>query len=560
MIFYLDGDVNVPVSAEKKYSSIYSGTPAEGVQLIELNNHVQKEINFSTFNEISDFYNKYYTQFQGLNDSLGVDIWFLEQFRLYFNYRNFCLKLASINVFLEEHPNGFILTSDKKLELFFSASRLEYVHGRKKKDKKQGLQDFVKEIVYVLSNFKVVRNEFKGNIILSNPSDNINGKDKRFGVLENNYPSILIRNIFSHHRKSKLLVQSKTWNSDSILSSYILSLKWAKDLFVFFKLIQKVEVLFKSKLELTSSEKIINQLFWENKKSFGLYYIRYKSFSSFFKKNNKIKSVLLSDENSPQQKVIQYAARNNNIKIFGFQHGTIHDLHPAYIYSAYKHKPVLPDVTFTWGEYFTKLLVSKGGYNTSQVVTVGRISQLNEIRKRNELITDSKKIILYASQPQRDLSLRTKMLRDVLLTADKFKDKYQCVIRPHPAEVEDDFFDKIAKEIGCRNYIIDRISDLKTHFELCDILINSFSTVGSEFAGYKKPMFVLDYLEQDLMGYVKYGIGIPIRGLNDLNNILSKESIKIDSLAHDNFVKQFFYKDDVLAGERVLKYIDGSGY
>jgi len=555
MNYYIDGDVEKPQKFEKIYSSIYSGNQQNGAISIEIGKQVQKEINYRTFRELGEFYNKSFDKFKIIRDQLDFDIWFLEQFRLYFRYRNFELKLEAINIFLKKHPDGIILTNDKKLQWFYPDSSMKLA-TLKNIEKAEGAKELIQEFFYVLSHISFKKIRLQGSIILSNPSDNIDGKDKRFGILEDNYSKVLIRNLFKDHEKSKVIVNEMKSNTDRILASYIISFRWINHIPIFLQSIKTTAKLFKDKSQLSSNEKVISQLFWSSKSSFLLYYIRYQSFNLFFKKNNKITGSLLSDENSPQQKVIQFAAKRNGVKVYGFQHGTIHDLHPAYMYANYKHKPFLPDITFTWGEYFTDLLTSKGGYNRNQVSAVGRISQVTDNRRSNKLLETTKKIILYASQPQRDLALRTRMLEDVLIASEYYKDRYLCVIRPHPAERTDDFFKETAKKLGCSNYIIDRYSDLKIHFEKCAILVNSFSTVGSEFVCYKKPMLVLDYLQQDLIGYIKYKVGISIQGLESLKAILESAEISVDPEAHDYFVKQFFFKDDGLAASRVKEIIE----
>jgi CDP-glycerol glycerophosphotransferase (TagB/SpsB family) len=133
--------------------------------------------------------------------------------------------------------------------------------------------------------------------------------------------------------------------------------------------------------------------------------------------------------------------------------------------------------------------------------------------------------------------------------------KYQLVLRPHPNEKDDKYFEDVAMEVGFRNFLIERDVKIEDHFNSCDILITAYSTVGAEFVEYYKPIIVLDYLKEDIVGYVEEGIGIPVYNGKELTEIFKRDTIDIDSHAYDKFMNRFFHSTDGKAAEIILKNI-----
>ena len=85
--------------------------------------------------------------------------------------------------------------------------------------------------------------------------------------------------------------------------------------------------------DLSLKQKIIFEVFKALDSSSGYYLFRYFAARKYFS-NSKLKAVIAYDENSPLTKSILDAAKFCGIKIVGLQHGTMHDLHPAYLYTA----------------------------------------------------------------------------------------------------------------------------------------------------------------------------------------------------------------------------------
>ena len=487
-----------------------------------LDNRAQKKLCQTSLEEVTDFYNSNEELFKTFQNEFNINIWFLNHFRTYMSYRNDALGIHNT-------PTKRI----KKHKILFR---------------------ICKEILFILLKYAPLKNRQSEHLTILNYSDQIEGKNKRFNKLGltcdslDNRPLFDIKNSisFSH------LSSNNTASSDHILLHYLFKLTFFSDLFRFHKQLKELKQQISSQ-DLNNKESKINTIFWKNTVIYYIYYLRFKSFDNYLKKS-KYKIILISDENSPQQKVIQYAAKLNGVKVFAFQHGNIHELHPAYIYGNYNSKPILSNIIFCWGEFFTELLVNKGGYSASQVKNVGRVTFENSTIGLNHELKGLDNILLYASQPQRDKSLRKRLLKDILLSCKKLKSSYTLVIRPHPNEKEDTFFKQVAEEVGYFNFIIDRQSDLQSHFKACKIFIVAFSTVGTEFIPHYKPMLVLDYYEQDLVGFIKNGVGIPIRKQVDLLAQLSKSKLEINKDKYKAFIAKYYDTGEHVI-EKIKKYL-----
>jgi CDP-glycerol glycerophosphotransferase (TagB/SpsB family) len=94
---------------------------------------------------------------------------------------------------------------------------------------------------------------------------------------------------------------------------------------------------------------------------------------------------------------------------------------------------------------------------------------------------------------------------------------------------------------------------MEKHFDSSDILITAYSTVGAEYVEYYKPIIVLDYLKEDIVGYVEEGIGIPVHSGKELIAIFEQRKIDIDKRAYDKFITRFFHSTDGKTVDRILK-------
>jgi len=314
-------------------------------------------------------------------------------------------------------------------------------------------------------------------------------------------------------------------------------------------------------MDLSDSEKLIFELFQSLDKSTEFFLFRYLSACKYFKSSG-IKAVIAPDENSPLTKSILDAARFCGIRVIGLQHGTMHDLHPAYLYTKKdSENGVMPDLTLTWGEYWKQFLIEKGNYPKESVLTVGQIrTDVIPLLLKAEKQKQAKPLetIVFASQPQRDPELRYQAAYDIFKAVKRLQ-KSKLVVKLHPRESDDEkYYEAIAKKAGCTNFVIDKTSDLYQLIASCDTLITCFSTVGTETVYFYKPLVILDHLNQDIQGYVAEGVAFHATNSLTLETILTgifRGNLKIDKVKYDAFIRKYAYQIDGKVAERCIEAI-----
>lgn len=315
------------------------------------------------------------------------------------------------------------------------------------------------------------------------------------------------------------------------------------------------------KTELTLIQKLILEIFQSLNASTVYYLFRYFSARKYFVKS-ELKAVIAYDENSPLTKSVLDAAKFCGIKVIGLQHGTMHDLHPAYLYTPNDSKNhIMPDLTLTWGKYWEEFLLEKGNYPEGSVISVGQIRTdiIPYLTKdEGQKQVNPKEQIVFASQPQRDPELRFQAAFDVFKAAQRLPNTH-LIVKLHPHEFGDTtYYADIATKAGCENYTIDKTSDLYQLIASCDVLITCFSTVGTETVYFHKPLVILDHLKQDIMNYAAEGVAFQTTDADSLTKILSgifKGTLRIDRNKYATFIEKYAYRIDGKVAERCIEAI-----
>jgi len=285
----------------------------------------------------------------------------------------------------------------------------------------------------------------------------------------------------------------------------------------------------------------------------------FESYHRFFGRN-KIKSIVAIDENSPVVKAILDAAKSWKISTVGIQHGNIHDLHPAYLFTEIdRDKRVVPDKTLVWGDFWRKFLIETGNYPHGSIGITGQIRTdiITSLKKRKPALFDSgKKNIVYASQPQQDINLRYRAAADVFEAMKLLGDDYQLHIKLHPRERLDiPYYKNIAAQTGCTNYAFITGTDLYLIIASCDVLITCFSTVGTETVYFKKPLIILDHLKQDIQNFHKEGVAVQAVNAEQLAEFVggfcSGRKV-IDAAKYDHFITKYAHRIDGKTCERIF--------
>lgn len=313
--------------------------------------------------------------------------------------------------------------------------------------------------------------------------------------------------------------------------------------------------------ELSVAQRLILEVFQSLHSSSRFFLFRYFAARKFFT-NSGIKAVIAGDENSPLTKSVLDAAKFCGIKVIGLQHGTMHDLHPAYLYTKNDSRNrIMPDLTLTWGKYWEQFLIEKGNYPEGSVISVGQIRTdiipvLAKAESQKQVNPTER--IVFASQPQRDPELRFQAAYDVFKAAQNLRNT-QLIVKLHPREFGDaEYYKDIAAKAGCKNYIIDKTSDLYQLIASCDVLITCFSTVGTETVYFHKPLVILDHLRQDIMSYTAEGVAFQATDADSLTKILSgifKGTLRIDRSKYASFIEKYAYRIDGKVAERCIEAI-----
>ncbi len=330
--------------------------------------------------------------------------------------------------------------------------------------------------------------------------------------------------------------------------------------------LNKIYQLFKKQITKPVDQLILDNLISLHGSSL-FYLLKYRAYQRFFSKHY-FQTVTTIDENSPRIKSILDAAKSREIKTIGIQHGTIHKLHPAYMFTPQdKKRKVVPDFTFVWGKYWKNFLLDKGNYPENSIKIAGQIRTdiIPKLIANQELIKKfvnypaGKKIILFASQPQRDPDLRWRAAYDVFVSAKEIGGAH-LVIKLHPAEKYDySYYHQIAREAGYKEYTIIYKTELYALIASADVVVTCFSTVGAEATYFFKPLVILDHLLQDIQQYYKEGIAFQAKNSDELifitKRLLSGE-IRLDKNAYEKYIHRFAYKIDGKVAERILGFIN----
>ena len=295
---------------------------------------------------------------------------------------------------------------------------------------------------------------------------------------------------------------------------------------------------------------------------------KYVAFREFFKAS-QAKVVVTIDEYSPNYKLILDAAKWHKIHTLAVQHGTMHRLHPAYRFTTNDMRnQAFPDTFLAWGPLWKDFLIDTGNVEEKRIGIVGqpRTDYLYEIRKNNLHILDKltagkdgiEHIIMFASQPQRDESLRRQAAADVFQAVKDFPYTL-LVLKMHPREQDEAYYRDIAMETGCKNYVIENDADLYVLINSVDIVITCFSTVGTEALYLRKPVVILDHLKQDLLGLCGAGVAVQASEAAELSTALQKifnGKLKVDEKVLDDYLSKIVFRIDGKVSDRFWEHVE----
>ncbi|MDO8740200.1 MAG: UDP-N-acetylglucosamine 2-epimerase [Candidatus Woesearchaeota archaeon] len=260
-------------------------------------------------------------------------------------------------------------------------------------------------------------------------------------------------------------------------------------------------------------------------------------------------------------RTVALTCRAREIKTLLLQHGGVEDV-PIF------GKELITDKIALFGSRYKDVYL-KMGIEQKRLIVVGnmlyddlakKIKAFDKNKIFNELELDkNKKLIAYMSVPELNESEQEALMAPLIEGVKKLKN-VQLVIKLHPTEQDIDVHRKIIEKYGIKAKII---KDFDTYALIwaSDVIITTYSTVGSETAIMGKPLVTLNYFDKTyIANYSGEGIAIPAMK-NDVAEAIEKalydnNARKKLKITQKRFIKGSCYRLDGKAGERVKKLIE----
>ncbi len=564
----------------------------------EISEEEKKKINYGVMEMVVSFGDKK-IEGKAVVDWMKFDdssLWYYHKFRSYFRLRNLKYEMAGIQKLSSEYEEIYYYTSDLLLSKVQFPDHVHTIVSELHNTKKWKLSSLIKYFIIldsrwflnILSFGKLKKpahiimdvtkrqafldmasmKEKKGNFVIGYMLEKA-GKD--FLIIDEAVQPKMTDGAKISLGRDQLCGKGKLrkrYFGEPILLNYFLSGKLKKRKR---QLLSSIQRNLRELYGLCSGdEKLLIDIYLSFRGASNFYLIKYLAYKKFFGRHN-FRTISTLDENSPAQRSILDAARTAGIKTIGMQHGNLHDLHPAYIYTrADAGRNAFPEHNLVWGEFWKEFLMQKGNYQADALHISGQIRtdiipklKAARIDRKHVLPeADQNKLIVFASQPQRDPQLRERAALDVMTAVYSIPDAF-LVIKLHPNEKNDiEYYARLAKQIGLERIRITLEIDLYLLISVCDILVTCFSTVGTETVYFHKPLIILDHLKQDIQKYHQEGVAFQATNMEELKEHLTSilnGTSGIDTAAYDQFISKYACAIDGKAAERALKMIRGFG-
>ena len=290
---------------------------------------------------------------------------------------------------------------------------------------------------------------------------------------------------------------------------------------------------------------------------------KHLAYKRFFK-TNRYPSLTGYPEYPGNFKCIFDAAKANGIPTLGVQHGAIFDHHIGYLYTPDDQIRKVPvDYTLVWGEMTRKVLLEKGNFSPESVIALGqpRTDVVAKISKlsRQELLNneaDQRYWVAFASQPLANVPVR-EAVNHAVFAAAALCPEVTLVLKRHPNDPPETYFNQIAEKEGCSNYKILNI-DLYLVLAASDLVVTNSSTVGQEGLYFGKPLVIIDPSAEDLADYIKDGVAVQAVTPQDLAQWIEKYrlgKLKLNTEVVEPYIAQKVFKIDGLVTERYVNFI-----
>ena len=526
----------------------------------------------------------------------GAGLWYYHKFRIFFNIVNEHYQLVELNNNLNGASSALIYTSGpENLRSKLDLDDVEIITSPKRSGEQfsiwSAFQYGVTVVIRFILSLFASKSAFNRKKFLSIDSvaqyRNVLSLDGSSIIFENVFTGYLYqkkrneigfidqllipkfkgrdryrfdaKHIINHNKRARILGEYVI--SRALLSARILRkvLKSRSDL-------QQKYTLIKQHIKDDPGQLQILNEFIKLHTTTSFYLLKFYAYLRFFK-GKVCRSIMTVDENSANYKIILDAAKQHGIYTIGYQHGNISRFSPNYMYSKadISQKP-MPDLTITWGSKWVELLQNSGNYRRDSLEIAGQIRtdvikplEQNNSLDRRTIVNEIKEnhIVLFATQPQKDESLRYRAAEDAVIACENL-DSVHLVFKLHPRELDPEFYISIAEKQQFDKYSILRDKELYLLLKVSDVVITCFSTVGTEALYFHKPLIVLDHLKEDILGYCKDGVAFQATNAAELQKHLTStlnKKISTDQKIVDEYLQRSTYKIDGMAADRVWQFV-----
>jgi hypothetical protein len=284
-------------------------------------------------------------------------------------------------------------------------------------------------------------------------------------------------------------------------------------------------------------------------------------------------AVMASYETGPFQRALLIQAGRSGIPTVGLMHGMIFANHYDYMHCCIIDDPaaagtagfVAPRVTCVWGPTWKQVLTEHGHYPPGAVAVTGHwryddvvaiASGVNiEETKRRVGVSAEKLTVLVTSN-----GVNTIDYLQECLTCLAGRPDCQPIVRLHPSDDVPAVQDAL-QSLGYPSSVLVG-GNLMESLAIAKLVISQKSTVATEALLLDKPLIVVDF--QDLPGWEVFadsGICLYVGGPEELqpaiNLGLDDPSIWSQlKEAREEFLRQYFFKIDGQAAQRVVSVVD----
>jgi len=384
--------------------------------------------------------------------------------------------------------------------------------------------------------------------------------------LRDSYDLVIVRTGSIRERMKKMLERAKI---ESIPIECFLDSKTSGKISEMTKLLGRQWETVEKSPEFRSGAKYMGIDIWSLlKEDFDYYFSTRKRINEIIRNTEAFRSmigavkpdlVLGLDDISDIGKPISIILRNEKIPYVVLQHGLYGDWTQIY-------GPSAATINCVWGPYIKKML-SKNWYEPHSMVVTG-CPKFDILAKTdynvNSIISElgldkNKKTILFISSVIKYIDSFAPLFLDSIKNIVKNE---QIIIKLHPREYRENFYKNLGKKMGLDIKVLKNF-DLYKLIKVSDVVVTLGSTVGAEALIMKKPVLVVNFIEQMLPYLDSYRktdafcakTPDELKGL--LREILYQKAKKSNknSKETEKFVYEHVYKIDGHSADRVVNVV-----